>query len=458
MITGPLYLSALRQAYLAGTLRPPELIDQIDDRIEAAGRDDVWISRRPREETRRMAQELARHSPDSLPFYGIPFSVKDNIDVRGLPTTAACPGYAYHPERSAPVVERLEAAGAICIGKTNMDQFATGLTGVRSPYGACGSAFDAEMIAGGSSSGSAVSVGLHQVCFSLGTDTGGSGRIPAALNNVVGLKPTVGTLSTRGIVPCCRTLDCPSVFALSVGDALAVARQIFQPDPSDPSLRDDASRADFAQHTHNGAWRLLAPRDDQLEFIANPDGAELFRQSLEALAGMGCGITRIDFQPFIEAGNLVFEGPWIADRYAGIGDFVKQHPQQVLPEIVAVVDKSRQWSGADVFRGLERLSQLKARTRALFGADAVLALPTVGPLYSIADIRADPIARNTHQGRYSYFCNILDLCALAVPAGFYPSGLPFGMTLFAPAFHDGRIAGLAGAWLDKRAISPGVPQ
>lgn len=454
----PLYLTSLRGTYLAGEARPADIINEVYRRIGESGRDDIWIHLRTRHEALEIARELADKPPESLPFYGIPFSVKDNIDVQGLPTTAGCPGYEYQPPFSASVVALLEAAGAICVGKTNMDQFATGLTGTRSPYAACGSAFDRRMPAGGSSSGSAASVGLHLVCFSLGTDTGGSGRIPAALNNVVGLKPTLGTLSMQGIVPCCPSLDCPSVFALSVEDALAVAQTMYVADRQDPSLRDNTASSDFGPAIPNERWALLAPNESQLEFFSNPAGLALYKRSLRHFEEMGCSVRRIDFQPFIEAGNLLFDGPWIAERYTSIGEFVEQHQPEVLPEIIAIIQKSKQWNAADVFRTMAKLRRLKTQTRSLFDDGSILVTPTVAPLYSIADILADPIERNTHQGHYSYFANILDLCGLAIPADFYPNGIPFGVTLFAPAFHDIRLAGLAGAWLRHRSIVPGVPQ
>jgi len=449
-----LSLSALRHTYASGEATAEAVFADVLDRIESDGRDDVWIALRPREEVLARARTLSAADIQRLPLYGVPFSVKDNIDVAGLPTTAACPAFGYRPAASAKVVARLEAAGAICVGKTNLDQFATGLTGVRSPYGACGSAFDRDMVGGGSSSGSGASVGLQQVSFSIGTDTGGSGRVPAALNNVVGLKPTPGTLSAQGLVPCCPTLDCPSVFALSVEDAVEVAALMFEADLADPSLRDDVGRASFAIEDA-GRPRILAPRGDQLEFFGNSAGAHLFETAIERLEVLGAVVARIDFACFREAGDMVFDGPWVADRYNSVGAFVDAHPEGVLPETREIIQKGRTWSASQTFAALARLRELKADVRTLLGSDGVVVTPTVAPQYSIADIRKDPISRNTHQGRYSYFANILDLCAFAVPADFYACGLPFGITLFAPAFRDAALAGLAARWLGERQIASG---
>ncbi len=443
VMAGAFDFASLRAAYRDGGSTPRDVVRTAYARIRADARPGLWISLRAEDEALALAELLEQQGPDTLPLYGIPFSVKDNIDVAGLETTAACPGYGYRPERSARVVAALQAKGAICLGKTNLDQFATGLNGTRSPYGPCGSAFDPLMVSGGSSSGSAVSVALQHVAFSIGTDTGGSGRIPAGLNNVVGLKPTLGTLSSAGLVPCCRTLDCPSVFAMSVEDAVEVAQAAFLPDPADASLRDDADRARYGIDPVPEGLTVLAPHPEQREFFGNAAGRALYEAALERLAGLGAQLRTIDYLPFLEAGNLVFDGPWIADRYASVGAFVDSHGDEVLPSVRAVLDKARGWSAADVFAAMARLRELKAKARAAFASGAVLALPTVAPLYSIAEMQADPITRNTHHGHYSYFANPLDLCAFSVPAGFYAGGMPFGITLFAPAFEDAKLAGLA---------------
>lgn len=446
-------LASIKSQYDQGA-EPVDIIGLALDRIAADGRDDAWISVGARDILEGKARALLTADRDTLPLWGIPFSVKDNIDAAGFQTTAACPQFAYAPDRSATVVARLEAAGAICIGKTNLDQFATGLNGTRSPYGACGSAFDRNMVAGGSSSGSAVSVALHQVSFSIGTDTGGSGRIPAGLNSVVGLKPTVGVLSNEGLVPNCRSLDCPSVFALTVEDAALVADIMRGADPADPSLRDRADEVSFSP-TLSGPVRLLAPDAGHREFFGNAEGAALFDAALQTLGSMDLAPQPIDFDPFLEAGRLVFDGPWICDRNASIGTFISNNPEAVMEPVRQVLSHAERWSGTDTFRAMERLRQLRAQVRALLGRDGVLVVPTVAPLYSIAEMQQEPVARNTHHGHYSYFVNPLDLCAMAIPAGYYPSGMPFGITLIAPAFADGRLAGLASRIAAGFNIAPG---
>ncbi len=449
----PFDLASIKSQYDQGA-EPIDIIRLALNRVAGDGRGDAWIGLGARKDLEDRARALSPADRATLPLWGIPFSVKDNIDAAGFETTAACPQFAYAPAKSANVVARLEAAGAICIGKTNLDQFATGLNGTRSPYGACGSAFDRTMVAGGSSSGSAVSVALHQVSFSIGTDTGGSGRIPAGLNNVVGLKPTVGVLSNEGLVPNCRSLDCPSVFALSVEDAAIVADIMRGANPDDPSLRDRAENASFAP-TLPGAVRLLVPGADQREFFGNAEGAALYDAALNILGSLDLAPQPVDFGPFLEAGELVFDGPWICDRNASIGGFIASHPDAVMEPVRQVLSHAEDWSGTDTFRAMERLRQLRAHVRALLGQDGVLVVPTVAPLYSIEQMQQEPVARNTHHGHYSYFVNPLDLCAMAIPAGFYPSGMPFGITLIAPAFADARLAGLASRIAAGFNISPG---
>jgi len=443
------------RAAMRGGAGPQDIVREAYRRIRADARDDVWITLRPEQDALDIARRLEERGTANLPLYGIPFSVKDNIDVAGLPTTAGCPAFAYLPERSARVVAALEDKGAICIGKVNLDQFATGLNGTRSPYGACGSAFDRTMVAGGSSSGSAVSVALQQVAFSIGTDTGGSGRIPAGLNNVIGLKPTRGTLSTDGLVVNCHSLDCPSVFSLAIEDASEIAAQMFDPASQDATLRDDAARGRFAVEAPAGAPEIIVPEPHQREFFGNAAGRQLYEQAIEAFAALGASVRVIDFDPFVEAGTLVFNGPWIADRYAAVGPFVDTHEGEVMEITRTIVQTGKNWTGADIFRSMMRLREINGYVRSQFGSKTVLVLPTVAPLYSIKEMLAEPAMRNTHHGHYSYFANLVDLCAVAVPSGFYSSGMPFGITLFAPAFSDSRLAGLSDLFLRSRALIPG---
>ena len=433
------------QNYYRNGGSPVELFNFIYDRIVEDNKTfpSVWIHLQSREEALESIKYLQGVNPHDLPLYGIPFSVKDNIDVDGMPTTAACSAYKFYPEASANVVARLQDAGAICIGKTNLDQFATGLNGTRSPYGPCISPFNPQYISGGSSSGSAVSVALHQVSFSIGTDTGGSGRIPASLNNVVGLKPTVGSLSSRGLVPCCPSIDCPSVFALSISDASLVASAMFSNDSLDPSLREDVGRARFSPDSHSSIKKVFVPNDKLLNFFGNHQGENMYRNFLLNLNDSGLDVVAFDFEPFLEAGKLLFDGPFLADRYASIGLFLEENQNDVLDSTFSIVSQSKRWSAHDVFAALEQVKELKAYARHLLGSDGIFAFPTVAPLYTITQLLDDPIALNTNIGYYSYFANVLDLSALSVPLDFHENGMPFGITLMGRAFADAALSGFA---------------
>ena len=433
------------QNYYRNGGSPVELFNFIYDRIVEDNKtfSSVWIHLQSREEALESIKYLQGVNPHDLPLYGIPFSVKDNIDVGGMPTTAACSAYRFYPEASANVVARLQDAGAICIGKTNLDQFATGLNGTRSPYGPCISPFNPQYISGGSSSGSAVSVALHQVSFSIGTDTGGSGRIPASLNNVVGLKPTVGSLSSRGLVPCCPSIDCPSVFALSISDASLVASAMFSKDSLDPSLREDVGRASFSPDSHSSIKKVFVPNDKLLNFFGNHQGENLYRNFLLNLNDSNLDVVAFDFEPFLEAGKLLFDGPFLADRYASIGLFLEENQNDVLDSTFSIVSQSKRWSAHDVFAALEQVKELKAYARHLLGSDGIFAFPTIAPLYTITQLLDDPIALNTNIGYYSYFANVLDLSALSVPLDFHENGMPFGITLMGRAFADAALSGFA---------------
>lgn len=461
MFTTAFCFKSIRSLYRSAHATPPDIIRLAYSRIEEDDRTGLWISLRPLQEALEVAQRLLEEyeSERDLPLYGLPFSVKDNIDVAGLPTTAACPAYSYMPSKSATVVERIEAAGGICIGKTNLDQFATGLNGTRSPYGPCGAAFDSSMVSGGSSSGSGVSVALQQVAFSIGTDTGGSGRIPAGLNNIIGLKPTRGALSTEGLVPCSRTLDCPTVFALDVDDALEVAAVAKHTNVADRSLRDDAARASFGKATAPANLRLLAPLPEQREFFGNTEGQALYENALTKLVELGASIEAVDCQSLFTSGRLLFDGPWLADRFAAVGSFINDNRDDVLPTTSAIVENGEKWSGAQVFEAADNLSRVRATTRSLFqDAAHALVVPTVATLYSIEQMQADPVARNNHHGYYSYWANLLDLCAISVPTDFYPSGMPFGVTLLAPAFHDSELAAIARTMTNQAGRPLGRPR
>ena len=446
------------QNYYRNGGSPVELFNFIYDRIVEDNKTfpSIWIHLQSREEALESIKYLQGVNPHDLPLYGIPFSVKDNIDVDGMPTTAACSAYKFYPEASANVVARLQDAGAICIGKTNLDQFATGLNGTRSPYGPCISPFNPQYISGGSSSGSAVSVALHQVSFSIGTDTGGSGRIPASLNNVVGLKPTVGSLSSRGLVPCCPSIDCPSVFALSISDASLVASAMFSNDSLDPSLREDVGRASFSPDSHSSIKKVFVPNDKLLNFFGNHQGENMYRNFLLNLNDSDLEVVAFDFEPFLEAGKLLFDGPFLADRYASIGLFLEENQNDVLDSTFNIVSQSKRWSAHDVFAALEQVKELKAYARHLLGSDGIFAFPTVAPLYTITQLLDDPIALNTNIGYYSYFANVLDLSALSVPLDFHENGMPFGITLMGRAFADAALSGFAQSSLSIKNSNLGL--
>jgi allophanate hydrolase len=431
----PLDLLTLKERYAAGRLRPSQLVAAILERIARRGKDPTWIELTPRAELEARAAELERRRAAELPLYGIPFAIKDNIDCRGLGTTAACPQFAYRPEASAAVVERLVAAGAIPIGKANLDQFATGLVGVRSPYGVPANSFNPAYIPGGSSSGSAVAVATGLVSFSLGTDTAGSGRVPAAFNNIVGLKPTRGLLSARGVVPACRSLDCVSIFGLTAPDTAAVLRVAQGFDPADPFSRPAAPPARALPRSFAGL-RFGVPREDQLQFFGNPETPGLFQKLLGHLEELGGERKTVDFAPFLEAARLLYEGPWVAERYVAIREFIERNPQALYPVTAAIINGAKRFSANDAFAGYYRLKELQRSTAPIWDEIDILVTPTAGSIYRVDELEAEPVKLNANLGYYTNFMNLLDLAAIAVPAGFQRDGLPFGVTLVAPAFND----------------------
>jgi allophanate hydrolase len=423
-----------------GSLRPRDVIAGVCERIAARGDDAVWIERVPRAALDERAAELERRGPEQLPLYGVPFAVKDNIDAAGLPTTAACPDFAYTPAVSAPVVQRLLDAGAILVGKTNLDQFAAGLVGTRSPYGACRNAFDPRYISGGSSSGSAVAVAAGLVSFALGSDTAGSGRVPAAFNNIVGLKPTRGVISTRGAVPACRSLDCVSIFALTAGDADEVFGLVRGYDPADPFARRDQQRP---LTRSIAGCRIGIPRAGQLEFFGNGDAARLYAAAVAGMEARGARRVEVDLEPFLEAARLLYGGPWLAERYAGIREFFDRRADAIFPVTREIIAGGTKISAADAFDAAYRLQGLRRAVEPVWGAIDVLLLPTAGTIYTIAEVDADPIRLNSNLGYYTNFMNLLDMAGIAIPAGFQANGLPFGITLAAPAFTDDALCALA---------------
>jgi allophanate hydrolase len=445
--------AALSAGYASDAFSPEQVVREVYARIARRGDDRVWIHLAPEEEASAAARALAGRDRASLPLYGLPFAIKDNIDWAGHPTTAGCPAYRYVPERSAAVVERLIAAGAIPVGKSNLDQFATGLVGTRSPYGAPSSVFDPRYISGGSSSGSAVAVAAGLVSFSLGTDTAGSGRVPAAFNNIVGLKPSRGLISNRGVVPACRSLDCVSIFALTVADALQALCAAAGYDVEDPFSRPEADRTALAWVAAPPRFRFGVPAPDRLEFFGNPHNPVLFAAARAALEGFGGTAVEIDDAPFAEAARLLYEGPWLAERYAAIGEFLRAQPEALHPVTRAIVEQGARPSAVEAFQAYYRLKALRRAAARIWAEVDALLLPTAGTAYTLAEVEAEPLRLNANLGRYTNFVNLLDLCGVAVPAGFTPDGLPFGVTLLAPAFREAPLAALADA-LHRRA---GVP-
>ncbi|HEY1723357.1 MAG TPA: allophanate hydrolase [Magnetospirillaceae bacterium] len=435
-----LTLSALAAAYDAGT-KPADVIAACHANIAEDTGTAVWLTKVSLDQAlaKLDAATRRRAAGEKLPLYGVPFAVKDNIDVAGLPTTAACPAFARTPSASAHVVERLEAAGAILLGKTNLDQFATGLSGARSPYGVPSSVFDARYISGGSSSGSAVAVASGLVSFALGTDTAGSGRVPAAFNNIVGLKPSRGRISTTGLVPACRSIDCISIFAGSVDDTSAVAAVAGGFDPRDPfSRRAPANVAAIP----SDQFRFGVPAQG-LEFFGDKDAQALFEAGIARLESLGGVRVAIDFEPFRAAAQLLYSGPWVAERLAAIKDFAASHSDDLLPVIREIILGAGKFSAVDAYEGEYRLAELARRTEAEWAKMDLLLVPTTPTTYRIDEMLADPIRLNSNLGIYTNFTNLLDLSAIAVPAGFRPNGLPFGVTLIGHAFQDDAISAVA---------------
>ena len=434
----------LRALYRTGRASPEDIAQEV---LARAGRETdpaIWITRLPDDAVLAAARVLADKDPETLPLYGLPFAIKDNIDFAGYPTTAACPDYAFTPAASAPVVDALIAAGAILIGKTNMDQFATGLVGTRSPHGACTNAIDPAYVSGGSSSGSAVAVAKGLVSFALGTDTAGSGRVPAAFNNIVGLKPTRGALSIRGVVPACRSLDCVSIFALDVADAADVLQVAAAFDRDDPFSRRQPAPSGQGAIAPPGA-RIGVPASGDLNFFGNSEAERLFAAAVERAAGLGAEIVEIDFAPFLETARLLYEGPWVAERYVAIRDFIEAKPDSLHPVIRTIIGGGAEPSAADAFAADYRLRELRRQIEPVWSDVDVLLTPTAPTIYTIAEVAADPIRLNSNLGTYTNYMNLLDLCGIAVPAGFQADGLPFGVTLAAPAFRDRALLPLADA-------------
>ncbi len=443
-------LNEWQAAYESRKIRPYDLLEM----LSGCSPDPAWIT--PLDEGRLCPQldeladllDRAGGELSRLPLYGVPFAVKDNIDVAGWPTTAACPEFAYTPTSDAAVVRRLRTAGAIVVGKTNLDQFATGLVGTRSPYGIVPNSFRAEYISGGSSSGSASVVARGLVPFALGTDTAGSGRVPAGFNNIVGLKPTRGWFSTAGVVPACRTLDCVSILALTVADADLVATIMAGFDDRDPYSRSQPITAPLSFPEDLRVAVPAAP-----EFFGDDEAAAAFRNALETARDLGARIVSIDFAPFLELATMLYNGPWVAERLSAAADFLKRQPSAIHPTVLEVISKGFSFSASDFFKAEYHRAELARRIASVMSDVDALLVPTAPRFYTIAEILADPIALNARLGTYTNFANFADLSALALPAGFRGDGLPAGVTLLAPAWHDRALTCFGHRWEQHHAAA-----
>jgi len=431
-------IADLHAAYADG-LKPQALIDEAFRRLEAVQDPGIFLHLMDGDAIQSQIASLGEFDLSTKPLWGIPFAAKDNIDAAGAPTTAACPDYTYHPSENAFAVEALMQAGAILIGKTNLDQFATGLVGVRTPYPVPKNALDPDIVPGGSSSGSSVSVAHGIVSFSLGTDTAGSGRVPAALNNIVGLKPTLGAISNSGVVPACRTLDTISIFALSVEDANRVFQSAAAFDPSDAYAKPISALLISAPPT---SFRIGVPDKATIEFFGDDVQSASFADTLESIKAMGGEIVELDFTPLYNVAKMLYEGAWVAERYAAIEDFLSARPESVHPVTRQIIETTNKYSPADVFRGFYRLQDLKRAAEPLLSSVDVLCVPTIPTFYSVADLEADPIGPNARLGTYTNFVNLLDMCGLAVPTKPRSDGRPGNVTLLAGAGQDAQLAAI----------------
>lgn len=433
-----LTLEALHEAYDSGAT-PADIVREVYRRIEAVGDPAIFIHLRPMEDVIADADALPERAAAG-PLWGAPFAVKDNIDVGGLPTTAACPAYSYTPDQDAFVVAKLRAAGALVIGKTNLDQFATGLVGVRSPYGVPKNAIDPEIVPGGSSSGSGVAVGHGFIAFSLGTDTAGSGRVPAALNNIVGLKPSLGALSAGGVVPACRTLDTISIFAATVSDAFA-AFQIACAEDADDAYSKDISAGHLTPAPT--AFKVGVPDAKSRIFFGDTVQADSFSASLERLKSQGATIIELDFSPLYAVAEMLYEGAWVAERYTVVEDLMRTRPDAVHPTTAKIIGAAENLSAADAFRGIYRLKELERAAQSQLKQVDLLCVPTIPTFYSVTDLEADPVTPNSNLGTYTNFVNLLDMCGIAVPSEPRSDGRPGSITLLAPSGQDALVASLA---------------
>ncbi len=453
LILQPLNLSiaALQADYASGRYSPLELIAALVEKNSQILEDSIWIYPLSMNELAPYLDHLEQADRENKPLYGVPFAIKDNIDLAGIPTTSACREYCYTPKQHAFVVDALIQAGAIPIGKTNLDQFATGLVGTRSPYGAVKNAFDAEYISGGSSSGSAVAVAKGLVSFSLGTDTAGSGRIPAAFNNLIGVKATRGIVSTSGSVPACKSLDCITAFSLNPDDAESLFDVMAQYDSLDSFARKTEMLLPAPAQTDNFTFGV--PQASQLVFFGNDHYKKQYNQFVSGLQKMGGQCIEVDFSPFMDCAKLLYEGPWVAERYAAIQDFIESDSNALLDVTRAIIAPAKALTAVDAFKSAYRLKELRRQAETVLAQCDFMVTPTAGTHYRIEAVQADPIQLNTDLGYYTNFMNLLDMSAVAIPAGFGESGLPFGVTIMGDHGDDRRLLAYARQILSRQAES-----
>jgi allophanate hydrolase len=440
----PTTIQSLVEAYRQGALEPKAFLKQKLDRIRSES-SNAWLAVISDEQLDDYLARLSQPDANDLPLYGVPFAIKDNIDLEGLETTAGCDAYRYQPKESAFIVKVLIAAGAVPLGKTNLDQFATGLVGTRSPWGAVSNSFDPQYISGGSSSGSAVTVATEQVYFSLGTDTAGSGRVPAAFNNLYGLKPTKGVVSCSGVVPACRTLDCVTFFTKCSQDLALLYKVGAQYDSDDCYARPVEQPSQSQSHSFKGT-RVGALTEKHLQFFGDEEYKKLYAQAVARVESLGATVIPFDFEPFQNAANLLYQGPWVAERYAAIEEFYQQKGAECLEVIQTIVGGAKSLLASEAYKAMYQLQAYKVQCDRLMADVDVVLTPTAGTIYTIDDVEANPIELNSNLGYYTNFMNLLDCSALAMPAGFTQTGLPFGVTLFSHAFNDESLLSLAHHW------------
>jgi allophanate hydrolase len=461
----PLDLPSLRAAYLSRSLSPSTVVYSLLVKAQQLHSPHnlytIWTHLLSAAELEPYLQALADKDPATLPLYGIPFAIKDNIDLASIPTTAACPAFAYTPTRSAKIVELLIQAGAIPLGKTNMDQFATGLVGTRSPapWGPCRNALNPDYISGGSSSGSAVAVALGLVSFALGTDTAGSGRVPAMLNNIYGLKPSRGLLSMRGVLPACRSLDCPSLFALSANDLQQLFTVTAQADVEDVYSRSNP----YANSARKWGLpkrkpRIAVPTAANLQFFGQHDAAQRFAAAVEQWREFDATLIECDIAPLLAAAQLLYAGPWVAERYAAIAAFIEQQPEQIHPVVRTIIEGARSKTAIDAFVAEYQMQAYRQAAQRLLADVDFLLTPTAPGVWSIAELLNDPVTLNSQMGYYTNYLNLLDLCGIAVPAGLLDCGVGFGVTMIAPALREQVLLGYAHQWqlLRNNVVGAGI--